>query len=115
MRHTEALLQAFDGIGLSATELMHAAVVVSGYVRGCATDLEAELRSQQDTGLTADQWIRANEPAYESTLATGGFPMLATIGEAPVIDLNLTTLFEFGLSRLLDGLASWLADARARS
>ena len=67
MRHTEALLQAFDGFGLSATELMHAAVVVSGYVRGCATDLEAELRSQQDTGLTADQWIRANEPAYEST------------------------------------------------
>ena len=114
MRHTEALLQAFDGFGLSATELMHAAVVVAGYVRGCATDLEAELRSQQDTGLTADQWIRAHEPAYEATVATGGFPMLASIGRAPTIDLNLTTLFEFGLSRLLDGLASWLADARPR-
>ena len=114
MRYTEALLQAFDGFGLSATHLMHATVVVAGYVRGCATDLEAEVRSQQDTGLTADQWIRANGPAYEATVATGGFPMLASIGREPTIDLNLTTLFEFGLSRLLDGLGSWLADTRPR-
>ncbi|WP_419818745.1 TetR/AcrR family transcriptional regulator C-terminal domain-containing protein [Glaciibacter flavus] len=108
MRHTEALLQAFDGFGLSQNALMHAAVVVAGYVRGCAIDLEAELRAQQDTGLTADQWIRAHGPAYDSTVATGGFPMLAAVGNEPVIELSLTTLFEFGLQRLLDGFATWL-------
>jgi AcrR family transcriptional regulator len=109
MRHTEALLQAFDGFGLSQTALMHAAVVVAGHVRGCAIDLEAELRAQQDTGLTADQWMRAHGPAYEATVATGGFPMLGAIADEQTIELTLTTLFEFSLRRLLDGFATWLA------
>jgi AcrR family transcriptional regulator len=108
MRHTEAVLQAFDGFGLGQTALMHAAVVVSGYVRGCAIDLESELRAQQDTGLTADQWMRAHEPSFGATVATEGFPMLAAVTDERTIDLTLTTLFEFGLGRLLDGFATWL-------
>jgi hypothetical protein len=108
MRHTEAILQAFDGFGLSQTALMHAAVVVAGYVRGCAIDLEFELRAQQDTGLTSDQWMRAHGPSFEATVAGGGFPMLAAVSDEHTIELTLTTLFEFGLGRLLDGFATWL-------
>jgi AcrR family transcriptional regulator len=108
MRHTEAILQAFDGFGLSQTELMHAAVVLAGYVRGCAIDLEFELRAQQDTGLTADQWMRARQPGFEAVMAEGGFPMLTAVGDEHTIELTLTTLFEFGLRRLLDGFATWL-------
>jgi AcrR family transcriptional regulator len=109
MRHTEAVLAAFDGFGLGQAELMHATVVVAGYVRGCAIDLESELRAQQDTGLTADQWMRAHEPSFGATLAGGAFPMLAAVSDERSLELTLTTLFEFGLGRLLDGLASWLA------
>jgi AcrR family transcriptional regulator len=108
MRHTEAVLAAFDGFGLDQAELMHATVVVAGYVRGCAIDLESELRAQQDTGLTADQWMRAHEPSFGATVATGAFPMLAAVSDERSLELTLTTLFEFGLARLLDGLAAWL-------
>ena len=38
--HTEALLRAFDGYGLDAVTVLHAAVTVAGFVRGCATGLE---------------------------------------------------------------------------
>lgn len=108
MVHTEALLRAFDGFGLSQTVMMHAVVTLAGYVRGCAISLEGEARAEQDTGLTADQWMRATQPAFDAVLADGSFPMLAAVGEEPQIDMDLDSLFEFGLARLLDGYAAWL-------
>jgi len=108
MLHTEALLRAFTGFGLDSTTLMHAAVAVAGYVRGCAINLEVEQRAEQDTGLTADQWMRATQPAFEAVMAAGGFPLLTAIGEEPEIDMDPNSLFEFGLGRLLDGFAVWL-------
>jgi hypothetical protein len=110
MVHTEALLRAFDGFGLSQTGLMHAAVTVAGFVRGCAISLEAEARAEQDTGLTADQWMRATQPAFDAVLAAGSFPMLTAVGDEPQIAMDLDSLFEFGLARLVDGYAAWLAD-----
>jgi AcrR family transcriptional regulator len=112
MVHTEALLRAFDGFGLDRTTLVHAAVTVAGYVRGLAINLESELRAEQDTGLTADQWMRATQPAFDAVLAAGGFPMLTAIGAEPEIDMDLDSLFEFGLARLLDGFAGWLPPTR---
>jgi hypothetical protein len=108
MLHTEALLRAFTSFGLDSTTLMHASVAVAGYVRGCAINLEAEQRAEQDTGLTADQWMRATQPAFDAVMAAGGFPLLTAIGEEPEIDMDLDSLFEFGLGRLLDGFAVWL-------
>jgi AcrR family transcriptional regulator len=108
MLHTEALLRAFDGHGLDQTTLMHAAVTVAGYVRGCAVNLESEARAEQDTGLTADQWMRATQPAFDAVIAAGGFPMLTAIGEEHEIAMDLNSIFEFGLGRLLDGFAVWL-------
>ena len=34
---------------------------------------------------------------------------LTAVGDEHTIDLTLSTLFEFGLRRLLDGFATWLA------
>ncbi|MCO1655250.1 TetR/AcrR family transcriptional regulator C-terminal domain-containing protein [Pseudonocardia humida] len=108
MLHTEALLRAFAGHGLDQTTMLHAAVTVAGYVRGCAINLESEARAEQDTGLTADQWMRATQPAFDAVLAAGGFPMLTAVGEDAEIDMDLNSLFEFGLARLLDGFVAWL-------
>ncbi len=109
MLHTEALLSAFDGRGLDLTTMMHATVTVAGFVRGCAVNLESEARAEQDTGLTADQWMRVTQPAFDAVLAAGGFPMLAAVGAEPEIDMDLDSLFEFGLARLLDGFEVWLS------
>lgn len=108
MLHTEAMLRAFDGFGLDQTALMHAVVTIAGYVRGCAINLESEMRAEQDTGLTADQWMRATQPSFDAVLAVGDFRMLAAVGEEPEIDMDRDSQFEFGLARLLDGYAAWL-------
>jgi AcrR family transcriptional regulator len=106
MVHTEWALAALDGLGLDPNTKLHVAVNLFAYVRGSAMNLEMELESEQETGLTDDQWLAAQSPGLARVLATGRYPHLAAVVANPAVDLDLDTLFEFGLNRLLDGYAA---------
>jgi len=108
MRHTEWALSAVAGFdpGLDANTMLHVAVNLFAYVRGSAMNLEMELESEQDTGLTDEQWLEAQAAQFDRVLVSGQFPQLARVFRAPGVDLDLDTLFEFGLTRLLDGYAA---------
>jgi AcrR family transcriptional regulator len=108
MAHTEWTLQAIDGLGLSPEMSLVVAVTVIGYVRGVAVSLEMETQAEQDTGLSNDAYMAAQEAQFRAVFAGGAFPTLARMSVQPEIDLGLDTLFEFGLARLLDGLAMFL-------
>jgi AcrR family transcriptional regulator len=108
MAHTEWTLQAIDGLGLSPEMSLVVAVTVIGYVRGVAVSLEMETQAEQDTGLSNDAYMAAQEAQFGAVFAGGAFPTLARMSVQPEIDLGLDTLFEFGLARLLDGLATFL-------
>jgi DNA-binding transcriptional regulator YhcF (GntR family) len=112
MLHTEWALSALDGRGLDSNTMLHVVVNLFAYVRGCATNVEMELESEQDTGLTDDQWLESQEAQFGRILGSQRYPQLARIFAAPGVDLDLDTLFEFGLARLLDGYAT-LIDGRA--
>jgi AcrR family transcriptional regulator len=105
MAYTEWVLRALDGHGLDAATTLHAALTVIGFVRGLAVNLEPEAHAEQDTGLTNDEWMQAQDRELHAIFASGRFPMLSRLASGPDIDANLDTLFEFGLSQLLDGLA----------
>lgn len=107
MAHTEWTLQAIDGLGLSPEMSLVVAVTVIGYVRGVAVSLEMETQAEQDTGLSNDAYMAAQEAQFRAVSAGGAFPTLARMSVQPEIDLRLDTLFEFGLARLLDGLATF--------
>jgi AcrR family transcriptional regulator len=108
MAHTEWTLQAIDGLGLSPEMSLVVAVTVIGYVRGVAVSLEMETQAEQDTGLSNDAYMAAQETQFRTVFGGGAFPTLARMRVQPEIDLGLDTLFEFGLARLLDGLATFL-------
>jgi AcrR family transcriptional regulator len=108
MAHTEWTLQAIDGLGLSPEMSLVVAVTVIGYVRGVAVSLEMETQAEQDTGLSNDAYMAAQEAQFRAVFGGGAFPTLARMSVQPEIDLGLDTLFEFGLARLLDGLATFL-------
>jgi AcrR family transcriptional regulator len=108
MAHTEWTLQAIDGLGLSPEMSLVVALTVIGYVRGVAVSLEMETQAEQDTGLSSDAYMTAQEAQFRAVFAGGAFPTLARMSAQPEIDLGLDTLFEFGLARLLDGLATFL-------
>jgi len=105
MRITEWVLAVFDGTPLTMPERLYIQILLFSFVRGVASALEPEAEAVQETGMTNEQWMATQEPAF-----------LAKIDEMPhfrelaaqEFDFDLTTLFEFGLGRLLDGLVPYI-------
>ncbi|MFD1936845.1 MULTISPECIES: TetR/AcrR family transcriptional regulator C-terminal domain-containing protein [Nonomuraea] len=106
MAQAEAAMRALDGLGLTPATMIHIYATMATYVRGTATNLEAEAEAVQQTGTTDDEWLEA-----EVLPRMREFPLLSRI---PPDCLDLDTLFEFGLQRLLDGIATLMAEARSQ-
>jgi AcrR family transcriptional regulator len=107
--HTEWALAALDGHGFGLEEMLQAAVTLFGYVRGVAVNIEPEVEQRQHTGITDDEWMARQESVLADLVSTGRFPVFARMAETGV-DLDLGTLFEFGLARMLDGIGEWISD-----
>jgi DNA-binding transcriptional regulator YhcF (GntR family) len=116
MAHTEWAMRALDGHGFDPNTQFMAAVTVANYVRGTAVNIEHEAQAEQETGMTGDQWIRAQRAQFDAVLATGRLPMMTRYLAAGDRAFDLDTLVEFGLQRLLSGLAQVLdAEPSART
>ncbi|UAB95355.1 TetR/AcrR family transcriptional regulator C-terminal domain-containing protein [Dactylosporangium vinaceum] len=108
MAHTEWNLAALERAGLSLPVAMHATIMLANHVRGTAVNLEWEATAEQDTGVDNVEWFTAQQARFTRITAGGRFPTmrrLAALGGAAV-DYELDTIFEFGLTRILDGLAA---------
>jgi AcrR family transcriptional regulator len=107
MAHTEWAMRALDGHGLDPTPLFQAVITVANYVRGTAVGLAEEAEAEQETAMTGEQWMDAQKDRLATILAGGELPMMARfIAQDSHFDLDI--LLEFGLQRLLDGLAAVL-------
>lgn len=104
MAHTEWAMRALDDRGLDGHTTFIASVTIANYVRGTAVGLEAEAQAEQDTGLTEEQWMSGQERRFAEVMASGRYPMLSRYLTRET-EFDLDQLMEFGLQRLLDGLA----------
>lgn len=102
--NTEWALSAIDGLGLDASTMLYLVVTLFGYVRGTAINLETEAEAVRDTGLSDDEWMQSQTERIAAITASGRVPTLARVIERD-IDFNLEQFFEFGLQRMLDGMA----------
>jgi DNA-binding transcriptional regulator YhcF (GntR family) len=109
LKHMEWSLRALEGLGLDASAMLHIHVMLFSYVRGLATSLEAEAEAERDTGMTSDEWMETQEAALDAVAGSGSFATFLRIVKESDFDFDLDTLFEFGLMRMLDGLAVYLA------
>ncbi|MFI5609077.1 TetR/AcrR family transcriptional regulator [Amycolatopsis sp. NPDC051903] len=111
----EYVLSTVDGLGLSPRETVAAANSITSYVDANAT-LEAEsIHLERSTGQSTDAWWNQRSafwtkyfditahPAMNATWLAGGFA--TTAGE------QAAAAYEFGLARLLDGIAHQAARA----
>ncbi|MFB7379654.1 TetR/AcrR family transcriptional regulator C-terminal domain-containing protein [Kitasatospora purpeofusca] len=106
LTHAEWALAALDGHGLPAATVLDIHVLFYSYIEGLAANLEREARAQAATGLTGDQWTDTRFAAFDTRTAAVRFPVFTrlTAELAEGYDLDLDTLFESGLTTLLDGL-----------
>jgi DNA-binding transcriptional regulator YhcF (GntR family) len=106
--HTEWALRAVDGLGLDPGTMLYVALTLFSYVRGAAVNLASDIEAEASTGLTDEEYLEVQAPALEAIVTAGHFPFVTTVFaqlDADGFDLDATTLFEFGLRRLIDGLA----------
>ena len=101
--HTEWILRSLSGLGLEPTVMLHLAVCLVNYVRGTAVNFETQIQDEHATGLNDDQWLAEQDAAFRRLFATGRYPTLAGVVTTPGVELDLDSLFGFGLERLLDG------------
>jgi DNA-binding transcriptional regulator YhcF (GntR family) len=112
LAHAEWVLRAVDGLGLDPSTMLYVHVTLFNYVRGIAVNFEPEAEAEQETGITNEQWMDSQNSAFAEVLASGRFPTFARVVAHPGVEFDLDTLFEFGLRRMLDGLAVLLESSR---
>jgi DNA-binding transcriptional regulator YhcF (GntR family) len=96
-------LSTLRTMGFDAHDMLCAHINLFGHVRGMALVRLAETQAEQDTGMSADDWMGYHNRDSLRWANSAGYPGLAHIMGAQ-FDFNLDTVFEYGLQRLLDGI-----------
>jgi AcrR family transcriptional regulator len=107
--YTEWLLTALDGHGLELSTTFTTYLMLINYVRGTAVNLEAEAEAEAATGLNSEEWLQTQEAQFWSSLPPDGYPLFQQL-ISEEYDFSLDEIFEFGLQRLLDGLAALITE-----
>lgn len=106
-------LRAVDGIGLSDVEMDAVVTLVAGFVLGAAHFAVEAAQAEARTGLTDEQWWAAHAPVLEQVFDGTRYPVAARVGAAAGAAQNAAydprAAFEFGLARVLDGIAVLVA------
>ena len=108
-RITEWVLAALDGSGIDPNSRMYVHILLFSFVRGVASALDSEAEAVRETGLSSDEWLDSQEPAFASMI--GDLPHFQRFATEP-FDFDLDRLFDFGLGRLLDGVAGFINQHR---
>lgn len=105
-------LGALDGIGLTDLEIDTLLSAVLAYVNGAAQTVVDAAQAPAQTGQTDDQWWEAQAPLLEKVFDAERWPVAARVGQAAGEAYgagNPEDAFEFGLQRLLDGIAAFVS------
>lgn len=102
-------LRAFESLGLSDLEMDSALTYVLGFVNSVARiDIDSR-RAATDSGQSDAQWWERVGPLLERVLDGDRYPLASRVGAAAgqAFDAaySATYAYEFGLARVLDGLA----------
>ena len=113
MAHTEWSMRVMRDLGLNPQAMMHVAVLLTGFTVGLGAQLEGESEAEQHTGVTSDEWMVRQDAMIDTIRNSGRFPVLSSVTTGPEFAFSLDTLFDFGLTVLLDGLAARFGPAAA--
>jgi AcrR family transcriptional regulator len=117
LAQAEATLSAIAGLGLSELEMDQVTQALTDYVRGAVRAAIEAREVVRATGVTDEQWWALNQPLLKDRIEPSDYPTIVRVGQAlasaagPPFDPERS--FEFGLQRMLDGVAVFIAARRA--
>lgn len=106
----EAELRPLDGLGLGDIEMDAALTLILTHVEGCARGLTLWERTQVESGISDAEWWVDLAPMLDKVMEGSHFPVAGrvgqTVGEHFQTAANPEFIFEFGLERILVGIAA---------
>jgi AcrR family transcriptional regulator len=106
LRATEWVMSALTPTGLAVHDRLLVHVMLFSFVRGVATGLEPEAEAVRETGVSNEQWFDAQNERFASLIDSHRMASIQqVVSGGQEVDLDLDRIFEFGLGRLLDGIA----------
>lgn len=108
MAYLEWVLGVLRDTPLSPFEKLHTHLAIFAYIQGLALADELEEQARQDTGMSDGEWMDQNEPRFDAISAGGAYPLLDALSAGADFEVDLESLFEFGLRRTLDGIAAMI-------
>jgi len=116
MAKYEHELSALDGVGLDDVELDDALTHLLSFVQACARTSADARATRRDSAMNDEQWWAANAPLLAQVLDPQAYPLATRIGTAAGVEHGSAHgpdhAYQFGLQRVLDGLAV-LVDGRS--
>jgi Tetracyclin repressor-like, C-terminal domain len=112
-RRYEQVLGTIDGLGLEIDQMLVIVETLDAFVRGRALEEISEQEAVRRSGLDQEQWMQTQLPYIESLIESGQYPLLTRVffdAHAPHDPDRLKRGFDLGLERVLDGLATMLAE-----
>ncbi|MFD5770341.1 TetR/AcrR family transcriptional regulator [Streptomyces sp. NPDC127049] len=99
------------GMGLSDPETVSAIVTVQSFVAGIARMEFQTAEAAKETGVSDEEFWRAQTPYLERAMATGDYPTVAALADDTFT--REIDQFAFGLERILDGFEVLVSRAAA--
>ncbi|MFG1790160.1 TetR/AcrR family transcriptional regulator C-terminal domain-containing protein [Nocardia sp. NPDC049149] len=107
-------LRAFDGLGLDDVTIDAALTFVLGFVTSVARIAIDTERAASDSAMSDHQWWERAAPLLAQLFDAERFPLAARVGQAAgqAYDSAVSAdhAYEFGLARVLDGLARLIGE-----
>lgn len=98
-------LSTLRAMGFATHDMLCVHINLFAHVRGMALARLTEAQAEKDTGMSADEWMRRQERSVRQQAGeTRRHGLDHVINEPFCFDLDM--VFEYGLQRLLDGVAA---------
>ncbi|WP_089155160.1 TetR/AcrR family transcriptional regulator [Micromonospora sp. NBS 11-29] len=118
MAKYEYELRAFDDTGLDDVTRDAALTFLLDFVRAAARSAAEARATRRETAQSEEQWWAANGPLLATVLDEEAYPTAVRVGAAAGAAHNAAVdpdhAYEFGLDRVLDGLAALIDPVAAR-
>ncbi|MEU6714203.1 TetR/AcrR family transcriptional regulator C-terminal domain-containing protein [Nonomuraea sp. NPDC046802] len=105
MAYTDWRMRALDGHDLDFATLVQIAILIGTHVQSAAAPLAYETQAARRTRNTRRQWAAARREAFDRSMSEGRLPMVSEFGDEAFAASEPANIFEFGLHRMLDGIA----------
>jgi AcrR family transcriptional regulator len=93
-------LGTLRAMGFDAHDMLCAHINLFGHVRSMALVRLAEAQAEEDTGMSADDWMSVQGGDLRQWASSAGLGYVMR----ERFDFDLDTVFEYGLQRMLDGI-----------